>query len=255
MTGNSLRGATVLVTGASRGIGAASARRFAQEGAKVAINYRESADRAEALAREISGSTPGEARVHRCDVRDPGAVEAMVGRVAEEWGAPTVLVNNAGVARPRRLEELDGETWDHVIGTNLTGAFHAARAVAVPMRRAGGGVIVNVSSIAAQMGTVDVAYAASKAGLLGLTRALARELGPAGIRVNAVAPGPVETEMGEEILEFLEARDFHGHSNLGTFLDRYAARPEEVAEGILALVRGEFITGETLSLNGGMYLD
>lgn len=245
----------VLVTGGSRGIGAATAARFAEAGARVAINYHRSRQRAEELADALDAGTPGRARAFRCDVRDKTACHRMVEEVTEELGPIEVLVNNAGVARPRQIADLDPDIWDEVIRTNLTGAFQVAQTVSEEMREAGGGSIVNVSSIAAQMGTVDCAYAASKAGLLGLTRAMARELGPYGIRVNAVAPGPVETDMGEEILEFLEETDFHGHENLGTFLDRYAARPETIADAIFSLATGEFITGETLTVNGGMYLD
>lgn len=250
-----MKGTVVLVTGASRGIGAATARRFAREGATVAVNYHRSRERAEELASELSSGTPGEARPYRCDVRDASACRQMVSQVADELGIPEILVNNAGVARPRQLGELDPETWCDVIRTNLTGAYQVAAPVVERMREAGSGSIVNVSSIAGQMGTVDCAYAASKAGLLGLTRAMARELGPYGIRVNAVAPGPVESDMGAEILEFLEETEFHGHEHLGTFLDRYAARPEEIADAIFSLSTGDFITGETLTVNGGMYVD
>ena len=248
---------TVLVTGASRGIGRTVALRLA-ETHDVAINHRDSAEEAEAVAERVR-ERGAEALVVQADVRDPGAVEAMVEVCIKRFGGLDAVVNNAGIARPARLEDLDPGTWNAVVETNLSGAFYVSQAAAPSLvaeeeMGGGGGDIVNISSIGGTDGTVDAAYAASKAGLHGLTRALARELGPEGVQVNAVAPGPVEGEMNDEIVEFLEYEGFHGHENIGTLLPEYACSPEDVAHTVEYLLENEFVHGEIVSVNGGMGL-
>lgn len=241
----------VLITGASSGIGREIALRLA-ETRDVAINHRDSAEGATDVA-TAARKRGAEAITVRADVRDPAAVESMIDECVDRFGDLTAVVNNAGIARPARLDDLDPGTWSEVIETNLSGAFHASRAAA-PHLTGNGGAIVNVSSIGGTGGTVDAAYAASKAGLHGLTRSLARELGPEGVRVNAVAPGPVEGEMNDEIVAFLEREEFHGHENIGTLLPEYACPPEEVAHTVEYLLDNGFVHGEIVNVNGGMQL-
>jgi len=155
--------------------------------------------------------------------------------------------------RPNRLEETTDEAWESVIDTNLSGAFRVTRAAAPHLREAGGDVVF-VSSVGGTLGTVDASYAASKAGLHGLTRALARELGPDGVQVNAVAPGPVETEMNDEILAYLESIEFRGHENVDTHLPAYACEPADVADSVAYLLDNEYVHGEVLDVDGGMGL-
>ncbi|MCH7660208.1 MAG: SDR family oxidoreductase [Euryarchaeota archaeon] len=246
---------TVLVTGASRGIGRAVAIRLA-ETHDVAVNHRDSVEDAEEVAEAIR-ERGAEALVIQADVRDPDAVKAMVETTAERFGGLDAVVNNAGIISPTRLADIDPNRWHEVVETNLSGAFYVSRAAAPSLvAEAGteGGDIVNISSIGGTDGTVDAAYAASKAGLHGLTRALARELGPEGVQVNAVAPGPVEGEMNDEIVEFLEHEEFHGHENIGTLLPEYACSPEDVAHTVEYLLENEFVQGEIVSVNGGMGL-
>ena len=246
---------TVLITGASRGIGRATALRLAGTH-DVAINHRDSAEEAEDVV-DAARDHGTEAIAVRSDVRDPDAVEAMVEEVLDRFGRLDAVVNNAGIARPARLEGMDDERWHDVLETNLTGAFYVSRVAAPHLSDSdsdAGGDIVNVSSIGGTGGTVDVAYAASKAGLHGLTRALARELGPDGVQVNAVAPGPVQGEMNDEIVAFLEEEGFHGHENLDTLLPEYACSPEEVTHTIEYLLDNDYIQGEIVNVNGGMQL-
>lgn len=241
---------TVLVTGASRGIGRAAALRLAEEGHDVVVNYRTG----EADARETVDAVEERGReglAVQADVSDSAAVAGMVEQSVEEFDGLDAVVNNAGIVRPALAEETTDEDWAAVLDTNLTGAFYVARA-AVPHLRASEGDVVNVSSIGGTAGTVDASYAASKAGLHGLTRALAREVGPDGVQVNAVAPGPVETSLNDAILGHLESTGFRGHENLDTHLPEYATTPETVADAVAYLVGAEYVHGEVLNLNGGM---
>lgn len=240
----------VLITGASRGIGRATALELATD-RDVVVNHRDSADEADAVVEEVR-ERGAEAVALRADVRDPTAVEAMITEAVDRFDDLEAVVNNAGITRPARLAEMNDERWHEVLETNLTGAFHVSRAAAPHL--SDGDALVNVSSIGGTGGTVDVAYAASKAGLHGLTRALARELGPDGVRVNAVAPGPVEGEMNDAIVEFLEAEGFHGHEDVGTLLPEYTCSPEEVAHTIGYLLDNGFVHGEIVNVNGGMQL-
>lgn len=238
-----------LVTGASRGIGKAIALRLA-ETRDVAVGYNESAAAARAVtaAAEERGA---DALAVQADVSDSADADRMIETVVDEFGGLDAVVNNAGIVRPALVTDLDDEAWEDVIGTNLSGAFYVSRAAAPHLREAGGD-IVNVSSIGGTGGTVDAGYAASKAGLHGLTRALARELGPDGVQVNAVAPGPVETEMNDDIVEYLESIDFRGHENVDTHLPEYACAPEEVAGSVEYLLENGYVQGEVLKVNGGM---
>ena len=238
----------VLVTGASRGIGRAVALTLAAEH-DVAIAYNESADAAETVA-ETAREQGADAVTVQADVTDSAAVDAMVDEAADALGGLDAVINNAGIADPARLEDLDDDQWDRVLGTNLTGAFYVTRAAMSYLEPDGD--VVFISSIGGTGGTVDTSYAASKAGLHGLTRALAREYGQDGVQVNAVAPGPVKTEMNNDILEYLEAIEFRGHENVDTHLPEYACEPEEVADTVEYLLGNEYIQGEIVNVNGGM---
>lgn len=238
----------VLITGASRGIGRSIALTLA-DNHDIAINYRTS----EAAAAEVAeaatqkGST---AVTVGADVCDSEAVESMIGEVVDDLGGLDAIVNNAGTVEPDLATNIEDEQWNRVLDTNLTGAFYTTRA-ALPYLEPDGDVVF-VSSIGGTGGTVDASYAASKAGLHGLTRSLAREYGDGGLQVNAVAPGPVETDMNDTILEYLEAVDFRGHENVDTHLPEYACQPEDVAHTVEYLLENEYVQGEIVNVNGGM---
>lgn len=244
-----------LVTGASRGIGAAIALRLAEDGHDVAINYvedpaRDNAAEADALAEEIR-DLGVEALCVAADVTDREAVADMVGYVAARLGSVDVLVNNAGITRDRTLRKLPPEDWDRVLAVNLTGAFNCAQAVVEGMTERGWGRIVNVSSVVALTGNFGQAnYAASKAGLLGLTKSLAREVARKGVTVNAVAPGFIATEMTAAMPPDVLARVIESIP-LGEM-----GSAEDVANAVAFLASDEarYITGHVLSVNGGWYM-
>jgi len=238
-----------LVTGASRGIGKATAVRLA-ETRDVAVGYNESADAAAEVV-DAAEERGADAVSVQADVRDSAAVDRMVETVVDEFGELDAVVNNAGIVRPARITDLTDEEWREALETNLSGAFYVSRAAAPHLQRTGGD-LVNVSSIGGTGGTVDAGYAASKSGLHGLTRALARELGPDGVQVNAVAPGPVETSMNDDIVEYLESVEFRGHENVDTHLPEYACSPAEVADSVAYLLDNGYVQGEVLNVNGGM---
>jgi 3-oxoacyl-[acyl-carrier protein] reductase len=234
----------VLVTGASRGIGRAVALRLA-ETRDVAVNFhlaaRDAWDVVESARERGSDAIPVEA-----DVSDPDEVDAMVERVVEELGTLEAVVNNAGVLDPHPVTDITDEGWETVIETNLSGAFYVVRA-AVPHLTPGGDV-VNVSGLGATAGTADAAFAASKAGLHGLTRALAGELGPRGVQVNAVSPGRIATDTNEAVGAFGDATD---RSLPEPVLDTEAAVPEAVAHTVEYLLDNRFVHGEVVNVNGG----
>ena len=233
----------VLITGGSRGIGAATVRLFCERGHRVAFFYRTSAEAAEALARE-TGAT-----AICADVSDSAAAEEGVLQALRALGGVDVLVNNAGVAQIKLFTELSDEDWRRMMATDLDGVFYVTRAVAKEMIRAHSGRIVNVGSMWGKRGaSCEVHYSAAKAGLRGLTMALAKELGPSGITVNCVEPGVIETEMNgclsPEVKQALCEE---------TPLCRMGT-PREVAEAVALLASPEaaFITGQTLGVDGGL---
>ena len=236
-----------LVTGASRGIGRAIARELAGEGYAVCINYYESRQAAEELAGEITRSG-GEAMTAQADVADARAVEAMVSAAEQTLGQVTLLVNNAGISRNGLFQDMDDAEWARCFAVNVTGARNAIRAVLPHMLHEKAGCIVNISSMWGLRGaSCEVAYASTKAALVGLTRSLALELAPSGIRVNAVAPGCIETDMvrvlGQETKDMLVEM---------TPLGRLG-QPEDIAHAVafLASDKASFITGQILSADGG----
>jgi 3-oxoacyl-[acyl-carrier protein] reductase len=239
----SLEGRVALVTGGSRGIGAAVSRELAAAGARVAVNFRTGKDAAEAVASEIGGVAVS------ADVSDPDQAQALVEQVESELGDVDILVNNAGVTRDTLIARMSDEDWDVVIDTNLRGAFNTSRAVARKMLRRRSGVIVNLTSVVGMHGNPGQAnYAASKAGLIGLTKALARELGSRGVRVNAVAPGYIDTALTDVLSE-----DLRGTILANTPLGRLG-QPEDVAGAVRFLCSDEaaFVTGEVLLVDGGL---
>jgi 3-oxoacyl-[acyl-carrier protein] reductase len=239
----SLDGKVALVTGASRGIGAAIARELARAGARVAVNYRSGREAAEEIAGGIGGV------VVQGDVADAEQAQAMVERAESELGDLDILVNNAGVTRDTLLARMSDDDWDAVLGTNLGGVFHTSRAVARKMLRRRAGSIVNLTSVVGLRGNPGQAnYVAAKAGVIGFTKALARELGVRGVRVNAVAPGYIETELTMVLSE--PVRDM---ILTNTPLGRLG-RPEDVAGAVRFLCSDEaaFVTGEVLLVDGGL---
>jgi 3-oxoacyl-[acyl-carrier protein] reductase len=215
----------------------------------IAINYRTSKDAADEVVEAVKENGSNAIAV-QADVRDPEAVDSMIADVVDEFGELDAVVNNAGTVDPDLVTNIDDEQWNRVLDTNLTGAFYVTRA-AIPHLEPDGDVIF-ISSIGGTGGTVDASYAASKAGLHGLTRSLAREYGDRGLQVNAIAPGPVETDMNSTIVEYLESVDFRGHENIDTHLPDYACQPEDVAHTVEYLLENKYIQGEIVNVNGGM---
>jgi 3-oxoacyl-[acyl-carrier protein] reductase len=249
MTG--LKEKVVLVTGGSRGIGRACAVAFARAGAAVVvISYAGN----EAAAQEAVGliqAAGARAEALKFDVADTAACASAVDQVVKTHGRLDVLVNNAGVAVDGLVMRLKDEDWDRQLDTNLKGAFALIRAASRPMMKQKGGVIINLSSVVGEMGNGgQSAYAASKAGLLGLTKSIAKELASRNIRVNAVSPGFIGTDMTSHLND--EARQ----RLLGGIPMARLGSPEEVAGAVLFLASdsASYITGEVLKVNGGMYM-
>jgi 3-oxoacyl-[acyl-carrier protein] reductase len=236
-----LGGHVAVVTGGSRGIGAAIAVALAEAGAAVAVNYRERADEANAVVAKITGMGSRAIAV-AADVSQAASVASMVDRAASELGPIDILVNNAGIAIVRGIDELTESDFDRTLTVNLKSAFLCTQAVLPDMRAKKWGRIVNISSGAARGGgAIGVHYNASKAGMEGLTRGYAARLVKEGITVNAVAPSLIETDM------------MRGRPELASRipLGRFGS-PEEVAQSVLMVLGNEYMTGQTITLNGGM---
>lgn len=233
---------TALITGGSRGIGAATVRAFCQAGYRVAFFYLNSADAARALTAETG------AEGMRCDVRDSAAVTAACAEVQRRFRHIDVLVNNAGVAQQKLFADITDEDWRNMLDTHLTGAFSVTRAVLPGMISCRFGRIVNISSIWGQVGaSCEVHYSAAKAGLIGLTKALAKEVAPSGVTVNCICPGVIDTDMlsGFTAEELRVLADETPVGRLGT--------PEEIARCALWLSneQSSFITAQIIGINGG----
>jgi 3-oxoacyl-[acyl-carrier protein] reductase len=239
-----MRDGSALVTGAARGIGAATARSLAAAGWPVAVNYRSDAEGAKGVVEEIS-SAGGKAAAVRADVSSPGAADTLFSEVEERLGTVLVLVNNAGVRADALSPQLDDAEWADVIETNLSAAFRTTRRALRPMLRARFGRIVNIASIVGPRANAGQAnYAASKAGLIGMTKTVAVEVARRGITVNAVAPGFVETRLTEDV----------GNGLADAIPARRTGTPEEVAACVRFLASDEaaYVTGTTLTVDGGL---
>jgi 3-oxoacyl-[acyl-carrier protein] reductase len=241
MSALALNGHTALVTGGSRGIGAAIVRSLAEAGAAVAINYRERAPEANALV-EAAGETAGRVIAVAADVSRSDAVAQMVQQVTSDLGPIDILINNAGIAITRSVEDLSEADFDQTIAVNLKSVFLCTQAVLPAMRARGWGRIVNVSSGAARgAGSIGPHYNASKAGIEGLTRGYAARLVKEGITVNAVAPSLIETDM------------MKGQTDLVSRIPvGRLGKPDEVAQAVLMLLGNPYMTGQTVAMSGGM---
>ena len=237
-----------VVTGASRGIGRAVARELATTGVRVLAGARD--QHADAVAAEIAAGG-GTAHAVSVDVMDSASVRRMIGTALDRFGRVDILVNNAGIVRDQLLVRMKRDDWDAVLATNLTAAFTCAQAALRPMLKQRFGRIINISSVVGQMGNAGQAnYAASKAGVIGMTKSLAREVASRGITVNVVAPGMIDTEMTRAVMQ--ASREVWASKiplgRLGT--------PEEVAAtvGFLASDKAAYITGQVVGVNGGLYM-
>ncbi|NLG07920.1 MAG: 3-oxoacyl-[acyl-carrier-protein] reductase [Deinococcales bacterium] len=240
----------VLVTGSSRGLGRAMAERFGREGYRVAVHYVASAGPAEEVVKTIEAAG-GEAAAFGADVADPAACQALVKGVVERFGRLDVLVNNAGITRDGLVLRMKDDDWQAVIDTNLSSAFYLAKAALRGMLRAGFGRVVNLSSVVALRGNAGQAnYIASKAGLIGLTKALASEYAGKGVTVNAVAPGFIESDMTASLAPELKEA-YLQQIPAGRF-----GSPEDVA-AVVAFLASEgaaYVNGQTLAVDGGMVM-
>lgn len=247
----SLADRVVLVTGSSRGIGAEVAAKAAAEGATVAVHYHQSRDGAErTLARVRDAGADGEC--FAADIADGEAAERLVTQVIDRFGRIDGLVNNAGQTQVGPFLDIEPAEWESVIRTDLTAAFHTSRAALPAMVERGSGSIVNIASRLGQMGiTETAAYSAAKAGLIGLTRSLAREFGPKGVRINAVAPGMTVTEMTADLLDSETGRARLRDMPLGRY-----GRADEVADTVIFLLSdaASLYIGQTLNPNAGGYM-
>ena len=238
-----------LVTGGARGIGRAICRTLANDGFKIAINFNNSENEAIALKDELSAVT--EVEIFKCDISDANAVKEMFSDISRELGNVNVLVNNAGVAEQVLFTDITDEMWQRMINTNLSSAFYCSREALKNMINEKNGVIVNIASMWGEVGaSMEVHYSTAKAGLIGMTKALAKEVGLSGVRVNAVSPGVVLTDMMNSFSES-DKENLKDETPLNTL-----GTPEDIAHAVsfLASDKAKFITGQVLSVNGGFVI-
>lgn len=239
-----LKGKTAVVTGGSRGIGEAIAYKLASMGANVAVIYAGNASAAETVCEKCRQEYSVEAKAYLCNVADFSAAKETTAKIKADFGSAQILVNNAGITRDRLLALMKEEDFDAVLATNLKGAFNMIRHMTGLFIRAREGAIVNITSVAGMMGNAGQCnYSASKAGLIGLTKSVAKELAPKGIRCNAVAPGFIETDMtGNQA-----ANPLLNLIPLGKM-----GKPDDVADAVAYLVTANYVTGEVLRVDGGI---
>jgi len=243
-----LKGKIALVTGAAKGIGRAIALALAADGATVVVNYNGSKERAEQVAEEIR-ALGSEGMVYQCNVADTNAVDAMVKDVIRTFGRLDILVNNAGITRDNLIMRMSEEDFDAVINANLKGCFNTIKAASRQMLKQREGRIINIASVSGILGNAGQAnYAASKAGIIGLTKTMARELASRGVTVNAIAPGFVETDMTQVLSDEVK-KAATAQIPLGHF-----GKPEDIANmaAYLASEKAAYITGQIISVDGGM---
>lgn len=239
-----------IVTGSSRGIGRAIALALAREGANIVVNCKENIQLADEVVNLIKGSNQNALRI-QADVTDRYQVEEMVAKTLDKFGRIDILINNAGTFNDSIVRKMEGETWDEVIATNLTGVFNCTRAVINFMREQKSGKIVNISSVQGQIGTFGASnYSASKAGIIGFTKSVAKEVARSGINVNAISLGFINTGMLKRLPQEMQDNILK-QIPLGRF-----GEPEEVAQLVLFLVSddSDYITGEVINMNGGFYM-
>ena len=243
-----LEGRVALVTGGSRGIGAAVAKRLAAEGASVVVNYAGRADAASDVVSAIEDAK-GSALAVQADVSDSASCAALVEAAVERFGRIDILANNAGITRDGLLVRMSDEDWASVIQTNLSGAFYLSRAVGKLMMKQRSGSIINMASVVGVMGNAgQVNYAAAKAGLIGMTKSIARELAGRGVRANAIAPGFIATDMTDALPE--AARE----AAVATIAMGRLGTPEDIAAAVAFLASDDsaYITGQVIAVDGGM---
>ena len=245
----SLENEIALVTGASRGIGKAIALGLGKEGA-VVIGTATSQNGADQISGELEANNV-KGKGYVLDVTDQNSVDQLLASIQKDFGAPSILVNNAGITKDNLLMRMKDEEWDSIINTNLTSIYRLSKACLRDMMKQRRGRIINISSVVGAAGNAgQTNYAAAKAGLLGFTKSLAREVGPRGITVNAVAPGFIDTDMTRAL------SDAQRDGLLKSIPLQRLGQPEEIAAAVifLASTQGGYITGETLHVNGGMYM-
>ncbi|MFT4739647.1 MAG: 3-oxoacyl-[acyl-carrier protein] reductase [Algoriphagus sp.] len=245
-----LKGKVALITGASRGIGNSIAREYVKQGASVAFTYLSSVERGEALEKELS--TEGiKVKGYRSDAADFASSEALVKSVIEDFGTIDILVNNAGITRDNLLMRMSEEQWDDVLRVNLKSIFNLTKNITRTMLKARSGSIINITSVVGLTGQAgQVNYSASKAGILGLTKSVAKELGSRGVRCNAIAPGFIETEMTEELDEEVKK------TWLTSIPLKRAGQGSDIANACVFLGSdmSTYITGQTMVVDGGMVM-
>lgn len=239
-----LNGKVALVTGGSRGIGAAVVRKLASQGADVAVVYAGNAEAAEAVCGECRERWGVRANAYRCNVADFAEVKQTVNQIKQDFGTVHILVNNAGITRDGLVATMGEQAFDDVIAVNLKGAFNMIRHCSGLMIRNRGGSIINISSVTGVMGNAGQAnYAASKAGIIGLTKSVARELASRGVTCNAVAPGFIDTDM---------TKDLHDSPLAASIPLGRMGQPEDVAEAVAYLASAGYVTGVVLQVDGGI---